>query len=71
MFVIGTDNALWLKSLIASDVWTGYGHPGTPEIKAVSATSPSRGRLDVFAIGTDNALWHKSAQYPVYAGVLC
>ena len=49
--------------------WTGYEQLGTPQIKAVAATSPgyvggvgqppSRGQLNVFVIGTDNALWHK------------
>jgi hypothetical protein len=56
VFVQGTDNGLWYKSLQGS-TWSAWGSLGGNATSSPAATSPANGVIHVFARGTDGALW--------------
>jgi hypothetical protein len=59
VFVIGTDHALWHRSLQGSS-WSTWGSLGGYLTSSPAATSPANGVIDVFGRGSDNFLWETS-----------
>ena len=59
VFVQGTDNALWHKSLQGS-AWSAWGSLGGNLTSSPAATSPANGLIDVFVRGSDSAIWQKT-----------
>jgi hypothetical protein len=59
VFVQGTDNALWHRSLQGS-TWSAWGPLGGTLTSSPAATSPANGVMDVFVRGTDGALWQRT-----------
>jgi hypothetical protein len=58
VFVRGTDDALWIKSLYPGTGWTGWNKVGGGLSAAPSSVSWGSNRIDVIVRGTYNDYWH-------------
>jgi hypothetical protein len=58
VFVRGTDDALWVKSLYPGSGWTGWNKVGGGLSAAPSSVSWGPNRIDVIVRGTYNDYWH-------------
>ena len=67
VFAIGTDNALWHKSMDGS-AWSAWGSLGGTLTSSPAATSPASGVIDVFGRGGNGALYSKQYSGSAWGG---
>jgi hypothetical protein len=63
VFVLGTDNALYVKGQAGLVSWGNWQYLGGTALLQIEVGTNQDGRLEAFALGSDHAVWHKWQDY--------
>jgi peptidoglycan/xylan/chitin deacetylase (PgdA/CDA1 family) len=68
VFVRGSDDRLWARTLPFGGSWSGWIDLGGRLSSGPSAASGASGRVDVYVAGTDHAVWRRTRSAGAWSG---
>jgi peptidoglycan/xylan/chitin deacetylase (PgdA/CDA1 family) len=68
VFVRGSDDRLWTRTLPFGGTWSGWIDLGGRLSTGPAGASPGSGRVDVYVAGTDHAVWRRTRSAGQWSG---